>query len=121
MNENLLNKLDILKEAIENDPRVKRLNELEEKMDKNDDVMRLAYQKDVALTNFEDALKHFKEGSPEVQKAQKELYEAKKNLDTHPLVDEYRKAYNEVRKLYDEINKELFFDFSKSKRGCFND
>ena len=121
MNETLLNKLDTLKEAIENDPRVIRLNELEDKMNKDEDVMCLAYQKDVALTNFEDALKHFKEGSPEVQKAQKELYDAKLKLDTHPLVDEYRKAYNEVRKLYDRINKELFSDFVDNKRGCFND
>ena len=121
MNEVLLKKLETLKAAIEEDPRVVALSKAEAKMNDDEEVMRLAYQKDVALTNFEDALKHFKEGSVEVQKAQKELYEAKLKLDSHPLVDEYRKAYNEVRKLYDTINKELFADFVNDKRGCFND
>ena len=121
MNEVLLKKLESLKEALDSDERVILLNEIENRMNSDEEVMKLAYQKDTALVNFEDALKHFPEGSNEVKEAQRKLYESKLKLDSHPLVDEYRKAYLKVKELYDQINKELFMDFNKNNRGDFND
>lgn len=105
----LISKLNL---AISEDDRVKRLNELDKKLSSNEEVMALAYKKDMCLIDFEDALKHFGENSKELIVAQRKLYEAKLALDLHPLVNEYNAAYKEVRKIYDLINKELFKDFS---------
>ena len=101
-----------LKEKLDSDPRVVLLNKLEKEMNENEEVMALAYQKDMAAINYSDVLNHFSEDSAEAQDALKKLHEAKLNLDNHPLVKEYLKAYIEVRDLYNEINGILFSDFS---------
>ena len=97
-----------LRDLLADDERVKRLNALETKMNNDKEVITLAYQKDVAISNYSDALNHFAEDSSEVKKAQKELYEKKLALDTHPLVREYLDVYKEVRDLYIEMNALLF-------------
>ena len=97
-----------LKDLLSQDERIKRLNELEQKMNNDDEVIALAYQKDLAVSRYSDTLNHFPEGSEEVKKAQKELYEKKLALDTHPLVREYLDAYKEVRDLYIQMNALLF-------------
>ena len=112
MTDELYLKVNHIKELLDNDPRVIRLNELEAKMDNDEEVMALAYKKDVAASKYSDVLNHFSKDSEEAQKALKELHEAKLNLDNNPLVREYLKAYQEVRELYDEINKTLFTSFT---------
>ena len=97
-----------LKDLLSQDERIKRLNELEQKMNNDNEVIALAYQKDLAVSHYSDTLNHFPEGSEEVKKAQKELYEKKLALDTHPLVREYLDAYKEVRDLYIQMNALLF-------------
>ena len=97
-----------LKDSLSQDERVKRLNVLEEKMNNNDEVIALAYQKDLAASAYSDALNHFSDDAKEVIKARKELHEKKLALDTHPLVREYLDAYKEVRDLYIQINGLLF-------------
>ncbi len=112
MNENIYSKAECLKELLKKDERVIRLNELEKKMDNDNEVISLAYKKDMAAVKYSDALNHFSEESDEVKSALKELHETKLNLDKHPLVQEYLKAYKEVRELYEEINKILFANFN---------
>ena len=97
-----------LKDLLAQDERVKRLNALEEKMNNDNEVIALAYQKDVAVSKYSDTLNHFSEDSKEVKAAQKELHEKKLALDTHPLVREYLDAYKEVRDLYIQMNGLLF-------------
>ena len=97
-----------LKDLLSQDERIKCLNELEQKMDNDNEVIVLAYQKDLAVSNYSDALNHFSEDSEEVKKAQKELHEKKLALDTHPLVRQYLDAYKEVRDLYIQMNALLF-------------
>ena len=97
-----------LRDLLENDERIKRLNELETKMNNDQEVITLAYQKDVAASNYSNTLNHYAEDSTEVKNAQKELYNKKLALDTHPLVREYLDAYREVRDLYIEMNALLF-------------
>lgn len=112
MDEEIYIKVNLLKEKLKDDPRILRLNECEKKMDEDEEVMALAYKKDVAASKYSDVLNHFSKDSEEAQKALKELHEAKLNLDNHPVVREYLKAYQEVRELYDEINKTLFTSFT---------
>ena len=117
MDNSLMESLEKLKVAIENDPRVLKLSQLDKQLNENEEVMKLAYRKDMTLLTYEDSLKHFDENSSEVKKAQKDLYEAKLSLDNHPLVKEYNKAYKEVRELYNKINDVLFKKFNSS-HGC---
>ena len=106
-----------LKDLLNNDERIILLNKLEEKMNNNEEVMALAYQKDLAVTSYNDALNHFRQDSEMVKKAQHELHLKKEALDLHPLVRDYLKAYSEVRDLYYHINDILFDDLSlKMKR-----
>lgn len=97
-----------LKDLLNTDERIVLLNELEKKLNKDEEVMKLAYQKDVAVNNYNDALRHFSQNDEVTKAAQKELHLKKEALDNHPLVREYLKAYSQVRDLYLEINDILF-------------
>lgn len=112
MNKVLNEKLIILKEKMNSDPRVIELNKIENELNNSDEVMKLAYKKDMAVIDFEDALKHFGEKSNEAKEAQKVLANAKLELDKHPLVIKYNKAYQEVRLYYEEISQKLFGEFN---------
>lgn len=112
MNQVLLEKLNNLKEEIENSPEVQELNKLNALLENDEEVMKLCYRKDVAVTNYEDALKHFGENSQETLNAQKLLHEAKLNLDNNELVKKYNKQYIIVREMYDRINEVIFNPFN---------
>ncbi len=101
-----------LKELLSQDERVVLLNKLEKEMNDNEEVMALAYQKDLAISNLSDAINHFGENSEEAKKAQHELFLKKEALDNHPLVRDYLKAYQEVRELYFNLNDILFSNLS---------
>lgn len=114
MEKDLYLKTTKLKQTLEDDPRVIRLNELEKKMNESEEVMLLAYQKDLKADEYSDALKHFSSDSEEVSVALKNLHEAKLKLDNHPLVKEYLSSYKEVKELYNQINEILFANFESN-------
>lgn len=97
-----------LKDLLDNDERIILLDNLEKKMNENEEVMALAYQKDLAISQYSDTLNHYAKDSEEVKKAHHELFLKKEALDKHPLVREYLAAYSEVRDLYYQINDILF-------------
>ena len=108
-----------LKDLLDNDERIIRLNKLENELNNNEEVMALSYQKDLAVSAYSDALNHFANDSEEIKQYQHELFLKKEALDNHPLVKEYLKAYSEVRDLYFQINEILFNDLTlhqKEKR-----
>lgn len=108
-----------LKDLLDNDERIIRLNKLENELNNNEEVMALSYQKDLAVSAYSDALNHFANDSEEIKQYQHELFLKKEALDNHPLVKSYLKAYSEVRDLYFQINEILFNDLSlhpKEKR-----
>ena len=109
-----------LKDLLDNDERIIRLNKLENELNNNEEVMALSYQKDLAVSAYSDALNYFANDSEEIKKYQHELFLKKEALDNHPLVKSYLKAYSEVRDLYFQINEILFNDLSlhqKEKRA----
>lgn len=118
MNQEIYSLTFELKELLSNDERVLLLNSLERKLNENEEVMALAYQKDVAASKYSDALSHFSEDSEEVKAAQRELFDKKTALDNHPLVREYLSAYSKVRDLYLMINDILFSRLSLNMKGC---
>ena len=102
-----------LKELIEKDERFILYKEKEKKMESNEEVMALAYNKDLKETYLSDTLKHFPSSSPEAKKARLELFRASEKLDAHPLVKEYMEASKKVDELYKEINDILFASLKK--------
>ena len=112
MDQNLLEKANALKKEIDSLPEVKELEHLNALLDENDEVMKLAYRKDVASTKYEDAVRFFGENSNEAREAQKALHQAKLELDENELVKQYNEAYKKVRKIYDKINEEIFNPFN---------
>lgn len=114
MKEEIIQKAYSLNEELKNDERVIRLNRLENELNNNDEVMALAYAKDVKADNYSEMVRLFKDESEEANRARIALAEAKTKLDTHPLVKEYLKAYQVVRDLYNEINAILFNGFNPS-------
>ena len=117
MNEELLDLVYKLKDSLAKDPRIIKLNELEDKMNNSLDVVKLASKKESASDDYNFALSHFAKDSKEVEVAQKKLYEAKKELDLNPMVKEYMKQYKIVRDYYKEINDILFSIINKDKCG----
>ena len=105
-----------LKDLLDNDERIIRLNKLENELNNNEEVMALSYQKDIAVSSYSDALNHFANNSEEMKKYQHDLFLKKEALDNHPLVKEYLKAYSEVRDLYFQVNEILFNDSSLHKK-----
>ena len=134
MNEQILNKCQLLKEAIEKDPRILLLNQLEKEIENNEEVMyfekcgkentqkvvecalKYAHENNikniVVASSTGETIKYFKDDQDKIQNAQKLLAESKYNLDIHPLVKQYNKAYLEVKLMYEEINNQLFYIFS---------
>ena len=111
MNEKIYNLAKELNTLLNNDPRFVKLGELEKKMENDEEVISLAYQKDKASLEYSDILKYYKEDSKEAKEKRNLLIEAKTNLETHPVVKEYNRAYAEVRMLLLEVNRILFKDF----------
>lgn len=114
MDEKLLLLTYQLKKSLDNDSRIVSLNRIENEMNSNEEVMALSYRKDMALENYNEMSKYFKDDSEEVNKARKQLSEAKKELESHPLVREYLSAYQQVRILYEHINETLFSYLNKN-------
>lgn len=112
MDQILLEKASKLKEELDNLPEVKELERLNKLLNENEDVMRLAYRKDMCATKYEDAVRYFGKDSDEVIEAQKALHLAKLELDKHELVVAYNKQFKIVREIYDRINKEIFNPFN---------
>ena len=112
MNQNLLEKATSLKVEISALPEVKELECLNKLLNENEEVMKLAYRKDVAATKYEDAIRFFGENSNEALGARKVLYQAKLALDENELIKQYNEAYKKVRKIYDKINEEIFNPFN---------
>lgn len=117
MNKDIYTLSSELKQLLDADERLILLNELEEKMRDNQEVMELAYHKDLAISRYSDLLNHFSSGDKITKKAHHELFLKKKALDEHPLVREYLKAYSQVRDLYLEISTILFSDLNIHLKG----
>lgn len=111
MDEQIYFLINKLKNAIDNDDRIITLNKIEKEMNENEEVMLLAYKKDLATNEYSDLLKIYDENSDQVIVSRNRLLEAKERLESHPLVKEYLKAYKEVRLLLFEVNNILFKDF----------
>lgn len=112
MNNSLYEEVYKLRDQMKSDPRFLALKEMDEKLNNNEEVMKLAYQKEMAIVEYEDALNHYGKNSAELKKAQQNLAKCKLNLDNHHLVKEYYLALQKVREMDRKVNEKLFDDFN---------
>ena len=111
MNEEIIKSAESLAKALKEDPRILRLNQLEEELSNDPQVIELSRKKDALEREYETTLSYAKEGSKEAKAYEKALYEAKLALDSYPLVQEYNSLYVPVRDLYMQIDDILFGPF----------
>ncbi len=115
MNEQLLNDSIDLRNKILDSEEYKKVKLKNKEMECSDEVKILSYKKDMAIMNYEDALKHYDKNSVEVINAEKEMAKAIYNLNNHPLVKEYNKMFAELAAIYKDINFELFGFYKMEK------
>lgn len=108
MNERLLEDSIKLRNEILNSEEYKNVVIKNRLMESSDEVKILSYKKDMAIMNYEDALRHYDKNSLEVIDAEKNMAQAIYNLNNHQVVKEYNKAFEELSNIYKEINSELF-------------
>ena len=111
MNEEIIKSVESLAKALKEDPRILRLNQLEEELSSNPEVIELSQKKDRLEREYETVLSYAKEDSLEAKAYEKALYEAKLALDSHPLVQEYNSLYVPIRDLYIQMDDILFGPF----------
>ena len=100
--------LEELKKALDGDPRVIRLNELEKKLYDDSHLLELVKKKDDLERQYNSLLSYMDKDSEEAKAVEKALYEAKLEMDSHPLAKEYSEAFVEVRDIYMQIDDILF-------------
>ncbi len=115
MNEKLLNDSIDLRNKILDSEEYKNLFLKNKEMESSNEVKILSYKKDIAIMNYEDALKHYDKNSIEVIDAEKDMAKAIYNLNNHPIVKEYNKAFAELAGIYKSINLELFGFYKMEK------
>lgn len=111
MEEEIFESLSQLRDALNNDERIKKLNELEEKMYQNEEIIALAKRKNALEDEYGLVLSYTDINSDEAKKIQKALYEAKLQLDSQPLVKEYNESFIKIRDLYMQIDDIIFGPF----------
>jgi cell fate (sporulation/competence/biofilm development) regulator YmcA (YheA/YmcA/DUF963 family) len=116
MEEKLLNAVNNLKDALNNTSEVKHLNELDKKINEDEELgklFKLFREKEEELNNH---LKTHNEFEKSTKGLKQELSKIKYQIDINPLVKEYNTAYREVNKLYAKIDKELFTFFNETDK-----
>ncbi len=83
MEKELLDKVYLLKETLEESNEVVELNKRETVLNNDAEVIKLCMKKDIIAQQYEDLLKYQKEDLNLIKSKQKELYIAKKEFDEH--------------------------------------
>ncbi|MDY6392789.1 MAG: YlbF family regulator [Bacilli bacterium] len=109
--------LNDLRDAMDSDPRTKRLAEAETKLREDPEASKLFLKAETARGEYLSKRLELGEEAEETRAALKVFHEAKKALDLHPSAREYSSYYAEVAWLYREIDAILFGAF-KSHRRC---
>lgn len=81
---------------------------INEQINNNIEVAKLANLKEKAIMEYEDALNHYDKNSPEVLECSKKMSETIYNLNNNELVKLYNIKLEKLNKLLKEIDKELF-------------
>lgn len=108
MNLRQIELINILSEKIKESDVYKEYLNSEKEIENSEEVALLSYKKDMALVQYEDALRHFDKNSKEVLEASRHVSKAIFSLNNHKLVVKYNKKLANLNYFLNEINKELF-------------
>ncbi len=104
----LLNLIYKLNSDLKDDEIYKDFKNKENALNSSDEVKILCYKKDMAIMNYEDALRHFDKSSKEVMETSKTMSKAIYEMSNHPIIKEYNEALKKYNLLLKEIKKEMF-------------
>lgn len=108
MDSELLIKCSLLNELIHDSNEYKEYIEMENKINNNEELMRLAYKKDLIIMDYEDAINHYGRNSKEVLSINIKLKEVMDEINKIEDVKIYYEKLNNLNKLYEEIDNKLF-------------
>ena len=111
-------KISELEEELKSRECVRKIKEVEEKMENDPEVIALALAFEKAQREYSSSLNHYDENSNEVLSYQKILFEKKMALDTHPIVEEYYSLLREVNEPLRYIEMKLLSLFKIKGTGC---
>ncbi len=112
MDSKLLIELENLKDDIKNSLEYKEFIVCEKELEESEEVQILSYKKEMAIVNYEDSLKYFKEDSDEVKAAKDKLNQAISLLNSNEIVIKYNKALTKLNILLKEVEQEIFGDLN---------
>ena len=112
MDSKLLIELENLKDDIKNSLEYKEFLVYEKELEESEEVQILSYKKEMAIVDYEDSLKHFKEDSDEVKAAKNKLNQAISLLNSNEIVIKYNKALTKLNILLKEVEQEIFGDLN---------
>lgn len=110
--------IEKLSSRLNNREEVKKLKEIENKMENDLEVLKLANEFSLAQSEYNSCLNHYDMNSEEAKKVQKKLYEAKLKLDSHPLVKEYYSYLKDVNEPLRYLEFNLFDKFKNKAHKC---
>ena len=116
MNAITLKRLQDLRNAMESDPRVKRLEEAEAVLKADPSLSLLLEKKNEALGRYLTIRLECGEDSEEAKEALKTLHQAKLALDEQPSAREYSLRFSELNLLYLQIDDILFGPYREKAR-----
>jgi len=111
MNSKLADLIEKIKELLMETPEYKSLILAEKEMEESDEVKVLSYKKDLALMEYNDALKIYNDkDNIYVIDAKKKLAKSIEILNAHTLVKIYNEKYNKFKEICNEISSIIFSD-----------
>ena len=111
-------KIDEISEILKKRECVTNIKEIESKLEKDEEVIKLVIAFENAQREYSSSLNHYDENSKEVREYQRYLYEKKLELDSHPLVKEYYSLLKEVNEPLRYLEMKLLSLFKINKGSC---
>ena len=99
---------------------ISKIKEIEDKMEQDEEFIRLVNLYSEAQSEYSHALDHYDDGSEELKTYLKKLHEIKTKVDTYPLSIEYYKLLSEINEPLHYLEFNLLNRF-KDKSSCEED
>lgn len=108
MNLTLLEKIDKLNKDILESNEYKEYIDSKNKLENNEEAIKLTLKKDKLIMEYEDNLKFSSRNDPTSLKIQTEIKETIDKLNSLEVVKNYKEKEDKINEIIDLINKEIF-------------
>ncbi len=109
--------IEKLSDELNNRCELKSIKELEDKLKSNDEVLKLVNEFNIAQSEYNSTLNHYKFDSEEAKEYQKKLFNKNNELNSYPLVKEYLELLKKINEplLYLELKLSSIFNLPIKK------